>query len=344
MPRKSLKWLIAHRPAYLFVRTAEAFAAELEKRCPGEFEIEILTMKEYIEKYNDIPEMRYRPRSIPGVEETPNEVFDNGTFVPADWNQMKEKWHAVFEAMKDDKFQLSQTQITVIGGSIDKKFRTLDLPYLFDDHEHVAKALDSELGETLCEEMGDRTGIRGLGFTYSGGYRIVGSNHPIESLNDLKTVNITTNPTTKVFFKKFAADADTRSNRTFDDIFELDQQGNSAIETTYLRFSGKHVLKTNHSMFLTTILVGDNFFKTLTPAQQKAFRESAKVVAKLERKWSIEDAEKYERNAELNGVSIKEITVEEEALMRSSISDQYENLYKILPESRDLVKEIKLKK
>jgi TRAP-type C4-dicarboxylate transport system substrate-binding protein len=344
MDRIKLKWLIAHRPAYLFVRTAEAFAAELEKRCPGEFEIEILNMREYIKKYDDIPEMRYRPKSIPRVEETSDEVFADNTFIPADWNQMKQKWHAVFQAMKDDKFQLSQTQITVIGGSIDQNFRTLDLPYLFDDHDHVSKALDSDIGERLCEEMGDRTGIRGLGFTYSGGYRIVGSNEPIESLTDLKTVNITTTPTTKVFFKKFAADADTRSNRTFEDIAELDQNGNSAIETTYLRFSGKHVLKTNHSMFLTTILVGDNFFKTLTLKQQKAFRDSAKVVAKLERKWSIEDAEKYERDAELNGVSIKEITREEESLMKSSISDQYQAIYKIIPESENLVKEIKSKK
>ena len=42
MARLKLKWLIAHHPQYLFVRTAKAFRDELEKRCPGEFDIEIL--------------------------------------------------------------------------------------------------------------------------------------------------------------------------------------------------------------------------------------------------------------------------------------------------------------
>ena len=59
MARLKLKWLIAHHPQYLFVRTAKAFRDELEKRCPGEFDIEILTMKDYIEQYNEIPELNF---------------------------------------------------------------------------------------------------------------------------------------------------------------------------------------------------------------------------------------------------------------------------------------------
>jgi hypothetical protein len=59
-----LKWLIAHRPAYLFVRTAEAFSQELEKLCPGEFEVEILRLTEYFEKYGDIEEFGWRTNKI----------------------------------------------------------------------------------------------------------------------------------------------------------------------------------------------------------------------------------------------------------------------------------------
>ena len=47
----NLRWLIAHKPDYLFVRTAEAFQEELDKRCPNQFNIEILTMGKYIKKY-----------------------------------------------------------------------------------------------------------------------------------------------------------------------------------------------------------------------------------------------------------------------------------------------------
>jgi hypothetical protein len=41
-PRK-IRWLIAHQPQELFVRTARAFSEELNKHCAGELEVEILT-------------------------------------------------------------------------------------------------------------------------------------------------------------------------------------------------------------------------------------------------------------------------------------------------------------
>ena len=43
-----LRWLIAHQPAYLFVRTAKAFAKELDKLLPGQFEVEVLMMGQYL--------------------------------------------------------------------------------------------------------------------------------------------------------------------------------------------------------------------------------------------------------------------------------------------------------
>jgi len=40
---KKITWVIAHDPAYLFLRAAEFFKSELEKRVPGQIEIEVLT-------------------------------------------------------------------------------------------------------------------------------------------------------------------------------------------------------------------------------------------------------------------------------------------------------------
>lgn len=336
---KKLRWLIAHQPAYLFVRTAEAFANELEKRCPGEFEIEILTMKDYIQKYGDIPEMRLKPGSVRGIEEGAGSK-DHGVFVQGEWSDAKVKWKAVFDGMRKEKFHLSQTQVTVIGGHLDPMFATLDLPFLFDSHDHVSTVLDGEIGDSLLAEMGEKTKIKGLGFTYSGGYRIVGSNHPIDSLEELKSVNITTTPMTKNFFKKFAADAESRLNQKIEEIAQSAEQG-GAVETTYLRFSGKNILKTNHSMFLTSILVGGEFFNTLTETQQQAFRESAKIVAKLERQWSLDDAAKYEQEAVSKGIDIREITEEETAVMREAAPAQYEFAYSVIPGSEELIEQIK---
>jgi len=326
---KKLKWLIAHQPAYLFVRTAKAFAEELDKRCPGEFEIEILTMKDYIQKYGDIPEMRIKPAAVRGVEEGTSTSDDN-VFINGEWKDIKIKWNAVFDGLRNEKFHLSQTQVTVIGGFLDQTFSTLDLPFLFNDHDHVSKVLDGEIGDNLLKDIGDKTGIKGLGFTYSGGYRVVGSNHPIKNLDDLKTVNITTVHINKDFFKNFSANSESRANQKIEEIAQSVEKG-GAIETTYLRFSGKNILKTNHSMFLTSILIGSDFFNTLTPSQQQAFFESAKIVSKLERKWSLEDADKYEREAEQKDIKIIPISDNDTLKLRKAAVEVYkeDNLKKL---------------
>jgi hypothetical protein len=52
-PRK-VRWLIAHQPQDLFVRTAQAFKEELLSQGLDTIEIEILTYPEYSEKYTPI--------------------------------------------------------------------------------------------------------------------------------------------------------------------------------------------------------------------------------------------------------------------------------------------------
>ena len=52
-PRK-IRWLIAHQPQELFVRTARAFSEELHKICGDELEIEILTYPDYKKLYGEI--------------------------------------------------------------------------------------------------------------------------------------------------------------------------------------------------------------------------------------------------------------------------------------------------
>jgi len=319
--RRNVKWLIAHRPEYLFFRTAEAFSQELEKLCPGEFEIEILTPTEYFKKYKDVEEFSWRPSATSGIEERTDDLPQDFPYKYVEWADIKKKWTAMFEALKEDKFQLSQTQVTIIGGNLHSDFSVLDLPFLFDDHDHVSKVLDNELGDELCEKLVEKD-IQGLAFTYSGGYRIIGSNQPINSVDELKNIDVITTPNTKAFFSELGASATARTEMKITDIGESAKNG-SAVETTYLRFSGSNILKTNHSMFLTTILAGGQFFKSLTDRQQQAFRTVAKTVAKMERQWSLEDAEKYERDAKNNGVEIIEISDQDREKLKSAAPIQY---------------------
>jgi len=319
--RRKIRWVIAHYPEYLFFRTASAFKEELEKICPGEFDIEILTMKDYANKYDKCHIFKLDPPSIPGLDGT------QAPYPAATWKQNAKKWDKLFDALSDGEFEISQTQATIIGAQLYKDFHAIDLPFLFKDHDHATRVLDGEIGESILKGMAEKTNIRGLAFTYSGGYRVIGSNQKITNLTELADSRLLTHTEhSNKLFKGVGADPVRKYSLDTEAYGDAAEDKNTSIETTYLRFKGKYVYKTDHSMFTTSILTGNKFWATLTEAQQNAFSIAAKATAKLERQWSIEDAAKYEADAKANGVEIIEISPEDRAELQKASQYAYEGV------------------
>ena len=235
-----------------------------------------------------------------------------------------------FNALRDGEFEISQTQVGLVGGFLDRNYHAIDLPFLFNGHDHVSKVLDGEIGDSMGENLASHSGVRGLAFTYSGGYRVIGAKKGITALSDLSSLKLVTNTAhSNQLFNNVGAKTLVKDKATIEDVADLNKDENGAIETTYLRFAGKNVLKTQHSMFTTTILTGNKFWNTLTIEQQAAFKKIAKVVAKEERKWSLQDAAAYEANAKANGVTITEINKTDLSKLQESAKKVYSNLNKI---------------
>lgn len=326
-PRK-IRWLIAHQPQELFLRTARAFSEQLKKLGEDSLEVEILTYPDYVAKYT----------SIPGL--------DGLVCNPDDLGKWREGRDAFWKALADSDIEMSQMQVNSLG-LMNSDFDALDLPYLFDSHEHASRVLEGEIGETLCKELGEKSQVTGLAFTYSGGFRVIGSVDPIMNLDDLMK--------SRMAVQQELAIASALSHASPDYSFELtapnfwhkhDPLGANrdcdSVETTYLRFndtSGKHILRTNHSMFLTTIIVSNKFWSSLTEKQQANFRTAAKEAARIERRWSIEDAAKYEAEAESRGIQIRDLSEKDTArLRRISMHTYHKSKYHF---SKDLVKKIR---
>jgi TRAP-type C4-dicarboxylate transport system substrate-binding protein len=301
--RRKIRWLIAHYPVHLFQRTAEAFTQELDKLLPGQFEVEIYTIDSYVDQYKKLEELRLKKPAIPGLEDKTSK------YTVGHISEMQQKWTTFFNALRDGEFEMSQTQVFTVAEQLNNKdFAALDLPFLFDNHDHVSRVLDGAIGDAMCKKLAEVSDVRGLAFTYSGGYRIIGNTTGIKSLDELAANElIVSSEPSKVLFNELGT---TTLNKATIDVASLADNGakGTAVETTYIRFTGKHVLKTNHSMFLTTILTGNKFWNSLTAEQQTAFADAAKCVAKIERQWSIDDAAEYERNAQINGVTIVDLS------------------------------------
>ena len=319
--RRKIRWLIAHFPIHLFQRTAEAFGRELETLCPGQFELEIHTIDSYVDQYQKSEALRLRKPSIPGLEDSTSE------HTVGHIRDMQQKWTTFFDALRAGDFEMSQTQVFTVAEQLkNKDFAALDLPFLFDSHDHVSRVLDGEIGDELCKGL-ENEKIRGLAFTYSGGYRIIGSTNGLSNLSDLAQTDliVANRPSEVLFGDGFGTPILRRSEVANASLAEGVDDG-MAIETTYIRFTGKHVLKTNHSIFMTTILTGTKFLDSLTEEQRNAFMVAAKRVAKIEREWSVADAEKYERDAVANGVTIIDLSEEDQVLLRKRAKLSYRHV------------------
>ena len=303
MSKKHVKWVLAHEPIELFIRAAKVFAAEVNARAPEQLEIEVMTMSEYSEKYNG------------GVLVTKHELVD---------------------LLDSGKIEMSQTY-TITLGKINKDFFALDLPFLFKDHDHASRVFEGDVGAGLLDSLQETKKIKGLAFTYSGGFRIIPGNEPVARIEDLRGIKVRTShsPVAIETFKTLGADV---VPMELEELSENLGSANVAIgESTYPRVYAlghdkvsKVINHTEHSLFLTSILIGTDFWNTLSADLQAVVAESAKVAARYERVISIDDVAKTQARAEADGIEVIKMSKEEQARFAAEtkvVYDKFENYF-----------------
>ena len=257
MAKHKIKWLLFHEPVELFIRTAEDFQRHLDQLTNSKYEIEILTLGQYQDKYLD------------GIICDP------------------------FIELKEGRVQISQIYANIIGSFNAPDFYALSMPYLFDNHEHAARVFEGEIGEKLFDHLYEKTNVHGLAYTYSGGYRCTASNTPLNTVEDFagKTFKRDTNPILANMID--LVNAKKVSNLSaFTGTDEAD-----VCQSTYPRYHAdctkaqKYVSDTKHSMYLTAILLNDEFMNSLSAEDKAHFYEAALKASRTERAQSVADAE-----------------------------------------------------
>jgi len=328
MSKQKIKWLITHEPQELFIRAARCFEQKLDAKLPGKFELELYTsVNEMLAKNTneftaeEKEALADKSPALAGLEND-NESLDSRD---SNFEYRKAKWQTIFKIINDGRIHMSQAQVNIIGGHLDRTISVLDMPFLFTDHDHVTRTVEGAVGKAISRKVHEKTGIKPLCYTYSGGYRVIGSTTDIKSLEDLKnSANfITTTSVSGHMFKYAGAEQTvTTGDATDRDVQDMNANG-GAIETTLIRFTGKHVLKTNHSMFMTSILCGESFWNALTPTERELFVEAGLETSRQERIWSLEDAAKIEAEASAKGLTINSLTEAETAELKKASEKCY---------------------
>ena len=265
VPEFTIRWVLTHDPIALFEEAARSFARNVAEASQGEMEVLVFTPKEY----------------------------GNGRWVaPSD----------VVGKVVEGELEMSQTYSTVLG-KLYNRLWALDLPFLFRNHEHAAAVLDGPIGSELLAGLVP-SGLRGLSFTYSGGYRIISTTEKaVRCIEDLEGLRVRTssNPVVTNLFESVGAQP---YPAALQDIPSLTQQGLiDAAESTWPRYwdMGHYqhqpiAIETSHSLFLTSLVINESFYQSLPRACQQVLNDAAIRVAQEERTRSVEDGIKA-RNA-----------------------------------------------
>lgn len=291
MKTLNLKWVIAHKPVYLFQRVAEDFKRLVNAKSNDvKIDIEILTAEEYNAKYNP-PEPATR--------------------------------HNLWKFLQDNTVQLAQMQTTSLARQANKQMHVLDMPYLFESHEHATEILEGEIGQKLLNNFDKSSGIKGLAFTYSGGFRLMPVAGKVTTLGEIASEQIRSgmSPIAQDTIKALGfVPVPTEIDEVSDAVISgkavgaehvaqrlLPDQCDDWIET---------IIDTQHSLFLTSIVVNVDWWNSLDASVQQIFNESALESARNERALSLKDGAESLATLEQNGVNMIELTAEEKNELR----------------------------
>ncbi|MCB0391265.1 MAG: TRAP transporter substrate-binding protein [Bdellovibrionales bacterium] len=290
-----INWLLAHEPVGLFIEAANSFAKNVEQRTNGNIKVNVISVNEYT----------------------------NGTSTVMDPK-------TVVRDLQLNKVQMTQTYTTALGNANNNMW-ALDLPYLFKSHEHATKVLDGPIGESILAGL-QRHNLRGLSFTYSGGFRVLPTlDKPIKKYEDIKGLRIQTSgsPVARAIFEDLGALAIAGNLERGRELTQ--KKLIEGLETTYPRVYAldqqkytKVINDTKHSLFLTSIVINDGFYQTLPAEYQNIVKEEARKAAVLERKISIEDGIKTKQRLKAEGLQVVELSEKEQARLRKRLQPIYD--------------------
>ncbi|CAB4129098.1 DctP TRAP-type C4-dicarboxylate transport system, periplasmic component [uncultured Caudovirales phage] len=300
---KKIKWLIAHEPVDLFLRTAEAFAEEVKSATDGAIELEIYTATEYAKKFNN------------GIKENPMVYMERG------------------------ELELSQLHISNLWKWNVPALMALELPFLFKDHDHATRVLEGEIGRGMLNELKEKSPARGLEFTYSGGFRIVATDKEIQTLADFKNLSFYTgiNPIGIDTVEAIGGVADAHPIEDYWSSIHTEGDNHDAVDSTVPRLLAtveksrkRFITATEHSLFLTSIIVSEAWWSSLGEDLQSKISKAALNAARLERKWSIEDVERVASEGTEVGVEYKQLAqseIDKFKELTAPLYDKYNSIF-----------------
>jgi TRAP-type C4-dicarboxylate transport system substrate-binding protein len=301
-----IKWVLAHEPIDIFIRAAEKFIEVLNQKAPGQFDVEVLTLSEYSDKYN--------------TEDSANRISK----------------HDLLDHMDAGRIEMSQ-MYTYVLSKYNNDLDALDLPFLFRDHEHAAKVFEGPIGEELLAGYSRKSNIQGMAFTYSGGFMNMPVNKRVASLSEMAgvKVRVSNSPVASATWAALGAepvvmDVEKVTQGIREGAIEAGESSWPRIYACEQNTVAESILEPNHRLLLTNIIVNKDFLTSLTPDQQRVMKEAALEAGRFERAVAVAEVEPTKSRCEQDGIPVVQLSDKDLQLFREKskqVYDQFANAF-----------------
>jgi TRAP-type C4-dicarboxylate transport system substrate-binding protein len=297
MEPKLVKWVLAHEPIDIFIKAAEKFTEVIDKLAPGQLKIEVMTLSEYADRYN---------------------------------NGKKITKHDLLQLMEDNLIEMSQTYSYVLGNKYSPDMHVVDMPFLFRDHDHAANVFEGKIGAKLLDSYGHNSNLQGLAFTYSGGFRNIPFSKNVATLNDLAgaRVRVTSNPICEAIFESIGAtpvtfDIEELADRMEDGTVEGGESSWPRIYACRQNEVSNVIFDTEHNLLTTNIIANKQWMQGLPVELQAKIKQAAIEAARHERDISVADVERVGSLARADGIRVIKFSEEDQTHFKKATESVY---------------------
>ena len=193
------------------------------------------------------------------------------------------------EGMKLGTIQMSMSGPDYLAKLV-PEFAVFTLPYMFQDWDHVERAMDGEVGTELNQLLIEKQGLRILVWGHNGFRNMVTKTKKINSMADFTGVPFRS-PGLPVSVDMFKAIGATPTPIPWPEVYSAMKQGIvDGMESTPLGFKGtkiyevaENVIMTNHLYTAMSIMISDKYYQGLPEEVKKAIDESAEEITQWQR-------------------------------------------------------------
>lgn len=238
----------------------------------------------------------------------------------------KTKGELKLSLFPDSTLGNAQTMISAVrGGTIDlemsgspnfsgleQKLNVIDIPFIFQNREHVYRVLDGEIGQALLASL-EAHGLKGLAFWDVGFRAFSNSKQPVHTPADIKGLKVRTNQN-PMYIQAFTLLGANPVPMPLSELYTaLETKAVDAQEHPIGIFYSaklfevqKHLSLTNHGYTPLIVVMNKAKFDSLSPELQTALLESAKEAGAYQRQLNVDNEKEIVEKLRKAGVEVVE--------------------------------------